>query len=437
MKRLLPGLRFQIVLVLAGTLGVAFGLVALVGLSNLERLDATMRAHQADHEAAVLARLAGRRCKGTDHTCIADFLSTLSGAHVAGPAERHTAAVGSGTFRVAVAPRGPDAAIGRARRFLLVFLLLDFVAVLLLGSLALFRAVVRPVEAIAAQADQVARLDFGGAAEGHQVGRLGSTFRRMVAALAVERARVERQIDELEATNRSLTEAKEGLVRSEKLATVGRLAAGVAHEIGNPLGGLVGYLEILKTKVGDDETLRPLIDGGLDAALRIDQTIRDLLDFSRPAEATRAPFALGETIDDAVRLVRTEKRFAHVTVEVDVAASVPEVVGDRRRFTQVLVNLLLNAGDAMDGEGRLDVVASNEGDAVRVEVRDTGPGLPPGAEDEVFEPFFTTKAPGKGTGLGLAISRRLVESWGGHLTASTREEGGAVFVATLPVSALN
>ncbi len=408
-----------------------------MGLVTLDHLEAEVREGRAQAEARALASAAAVACPGKDRACLAAWIAKVGHGRLV-PAGTPRASNLAGTdLAVVVATVRPGRALGPARRFLLGFLALDLVITLLFSALALFRGVVRPVEALAAQADQVARLEFGDLGEGHQFGRLGTSFRRMVGALSDERARVQRQIDELEAANRSLREAQESLVRSEKLATVGRLAAGVAHEIGNPLGGLIGYLEILRPRLAGDPAAAPLVEGGLSAARRIDQTIRDLLDFSRPGEAARVPFPVAETVDEALRLCRPQKRFAEVEVRLAVPGGLPAVVGDRRRFTQVLVNLFLNAADAMEGEGVLEVGAVVEGDGLRLEVADSGPGLPEGAGDDIFEPFFTTKEPGQGTGLGLAISRRLVEGWGGRLEAASRPGGGAVFTVTLPVSASN
>ena len=432
-----PGLRFQILLILLGTLGLAFGMVASVGLVTLDRLEAEVRGGRAEAEARALASAAAVACPGKDRACLASWVAKVGDGRLVPRGTPRAADVAGTRLAIAVPAASPGRALGPARRFLLGFLALDLVITLLISVLALFRGVVRPIEDLAAQADQVARLEFGGLGEGHQFGRLGTSFRRMVGALSDERARVQRQIEELEAANRSLREAQEGLVRSEKLATVGRLAAGVAHEIGNPLGGLIGYLEILKPRLEGDAAAAPLVEGGLSAARRIDQTIRDLLDFSRPGESAKVPFPVAEVVDEALRLCRPQARFAEVEVHLDLPEGLPVVEGDRRRFTQVLVNLFLNAADAMEGTGVLEIGAAAEGARLRLEVADSGPGLPEGVGDEIFEPFFTTKEPGQGTGLGLAISRRLVEGWGGRLEATGRPGGGAAFVVTLPVSASN
>jgi two-component system, NtrC family, sensor kinase len=328
---------------------------------------------------------------------------------------------------VAMAALDAIGGAGGARRLLVVFFGLNFAVLVLFGGWVLIRGVVRPVERLAGQVERVARLEFGGLDEGHQLGQLGTSFRQMLVALSEERERVRRQIAELEEANRSLTEAQESLVRSEKLATVGRLSAGLAHEVGNPLGGLIGYLELLKSRIVEGTEHRELVMGALEAAERIDRIIRDLLDFSRPHSFQAAPVDLAAAVDAAVQLVVPRQRFSAVEVDLRLPDGLPQVFGDHGSLTQVLVNLFINAADAMHGDGRLTVTCDQSPDDVCVHVIDDGPGLPEGDPDEIFEPFYTTKDPGQGTGLGLAISRRIVESWGGRLEARSREDGGAIF----------
>ncbi|RMG12132.1 MAG: HAMP domain-containing protein [Deltaproteobacteria bacterium] len=441
-----PGLRFQIVLVLLGVGAIAFGLVGVVALATFARYDRVMREALAQARAVSAVEAVKVACPRLTESCVEHTVARLAGvrylrAQAAGERSQPTtrsgvaAPLGPGTVWADLPP--PGAPYRRARGLLLAFLALDFFVVSLVGATALFRGVVRPVEALADRAEAVARLEFGEEGSGHQLGRLGASFQKMVRALAEERARVAEKIEALEEANRSLTEAQAQLVRSEKLATVGRLSAGVAHEIGNPLGGLIGYLEILSTRLKDDEANRPLVEGALTAARRIDATIHDLLDFSRPAAAEAEAFELAAAVEEAKRLVETQKRLSKVRFEVDLPRGAPPARAPRRHVVQVLVNLFLNAADAMDGEGTLRVSARLEDRTWCLEVADTGPGIPEEALEQLFEPFFTTKAPGEGTGLGLAISLRLAEQWGGSLCAKNAQSGGAVFTLTLPAKALN
>lgn len=324
---------------------------------------------------------------------------------------------------------------------LVAYLLLGTLLTFLVGLALLSRVIVRPIDRLTSAAERIGRLELddplGGGAP--TLGRLGTAFERMATSLKVERERVTAQIAELERLNHQLAEARDSLVRSEKLATVGRLAAGVAHEVGNPLGAILGYLELAKSKA-PPEVLDYLarIDQQVS---RIDRTVRELLDFSRqgPQDGALAPVPLREAVDSAVRLASVQKRLKHVEFDVEIPDGI-SVVAEAHHLGQVLVNVLLNAGDAMKGEGRVEIRAaladppparraSDPPPVGRVELTlaDTGPGIQPSDLTRVFDPFFTTKEPGAGTGLGLAICHRIMETFGGEIRAGNRPQGGAVF----------
>lgn len=322
---------------------------------------------------------------------------------------------------------------------LLPYLLLDALGVALVAAFVLNRMVARPIDRLTDAFDRVSRFELDNPLQGGAptLGRLGAAFERMAFNLKDERARVARQIEELKALNRELTEARESLVRSEKLATVGRLAAGVAHEIGNPLGAIVGYLELARGRAGKGGDVTELLDHVSREVERIDRTVRELLDYSRPAPPALGPVPLRESVEAAVRLASVQQRLKGIAFEIDVPESL-RVVAEGHHLSQILVNLLLNAGDAMKGEGSITFVARGResgGDGeptgaparVELDIRDTGPGIPAGDLARIFDPFFTTKDPGEGTGLGLSICHRLMESFGGELHAANAEEGGAVF----------
>lgn len=263
---------------------------------------------------------------------------------------------------------------------------------------------------------------------GFALSRAAVAFERLAAALAEERSRLAAKVDELTATNRALAEARESLLRTEKLATVGRLAAGLAHEVGNPLGAVSGYVELARARL-PPEPHPDLVDAlaRIDAAAgRIDRIVRDLLDFARPAPPLLAPVVLAPALDAALRLARVQRRFKHVEVDVALPPGLPPILADEGHLGQVLLNLLLNAGDAMRGEGQVRIAAASEESGVVLTVADGGPGIAPGDLPHVFDPFFTTKDPGEGTGLGLALSHRIMESFGGEILAGNAPGGGAV-----------
>ncbi|HTP52594.1 MAG TPA: ATP-binding protein [Anaeromyxobacteraceae bacterium] len=300
------------------------------------------------------------------------------------------------------------------------------------ASVMLGRLVARPVERIleaasslsATQPGELPILGEGGLG----LDRAAVAFERLAAALVDERSRLAAKVDELTRTNRALEEARESLLRSEKLATMGRLAAGLAHEVGNPLGAVAGYAELARSRLGSDAdpALRESIERILAAAERIDRTVRDLLDFARPSPLTLAPVSLAAAVDAALRLARVQTRFRGVEVEIDLPADTPAVLGDEHHLAQLFLNVFLNAGDAMQGSGRVRVAARTVEGGVEVEVADTGPGIAPADLPHVFDPFFTTKDPGEGTGLGLAICHGIAESFGGSIEAENAPGGGAL-----------
>jgi signal transduction histidine kinase len=311
-----------------------------------------------------------------------------------------------------------------------------------LAGALLGRAIARPVDRLLAAAE---RLGSGGGTlpilqppeevSGHGLARAAVAFERLASALAEERGRLATKVAELERSNAELAAARESLLRSEKLATVGRLAAGVAHEVGNPLGAIGGYAALAHTRLtsaGGDPEVVDWLDRIAAETRRIDRIVRELLDFARPARPRLAPIDLGASLEAALRLAHVQPRFRDVEVARELPADLPPVRADEGRLAQLFLNLLLNAGDAMGGHGPLLVSAAATEDAVVVELADRGHGIPEPDLARIFDPFFTTKPPGEGTGLGRAICPGIVESFGGELSARNREGGGAVFSVRLP-----
>ena len=336
----------------------------------------------------------------------------------------------------------PAVVRGRFGAATLVALALALGMVLLVaGAAMLFRGVARPVDRLlvaaarleprgAAARDDLPVLGEPGEASGPALERAAVAFERLVGALAAERVRLAAKVEELTAANRELAQARASLLRSEKLATVGRLASGLAHEVGNPLGAVRGYVDLARARLpaGADPALADALSRIEEAAVRIDRTVRELLDFARPTAPLLAPLALPPVIEGALRLARVQERFRDVEVELDLPPALGPILGDEHQVSQVLLNLLLNAGDAMRGAGRVRVAARAAGGGrIAVRVEDAGPGIAPGDLPHVFDPFFTTKEPGAGTGLGLAIGHRIMESLGGEIAAWNAEGGGAVF----------
>jgi two-component system NtrC family sensor kinase len=321
---------------------------------------------------------------------------------------------------------------------LLFYVALTGVAVLLLAYVALTRLIVQPMETLTQSSERLAggagdvRVDEAGAAE---VYRLAVAFNAMATQLRAERRALEQRLNELEEASAELRRTQQDLVHGEKLASVGRLAAGVAHEIGNPLAAILGMLELIRGGDLSPTEQAEFLERIQRETQRINGIIRDLLAFSRRDETEQPGHSADprRAIEDAVSLVRPQRGARGVTFDVQVAPDVGRVALAEPRLAQVLLNLLLNALDALDGRGTLQLRAEpGPADRVRISVRDDGPGIDPAIMGRLFEPFATTKAVGKGTGLGLAVCHSLVESAGGTIRASNLEGRGALFEVELP-----
>jgi signal transduction histidine kinase len=333
------------------------------------------------------------------------------------------------------------------RTFVLVMLMiaLEVGVFIVFGRYLVNRLVLWPLERVVATADAVADGDLGRRAPDAET--------RDFATLA---ERLNRMTDHL-------LDAQGQLVRSEKLASIGRLAAGIAHEVGNPLGAIGTYVEVLRRRGADPE----VISGVTGELERLDRIVRGLLDYARPQEEALAPVDAGAVARGVYGLLEAQGALKPVRASLEVAPDLPRMLGRAHLLEQAIVNLVLNAVDAA-GDGvvilavqawayesrraspkragdppratfprrpesrpaRTDFVAGQPG--VLMYVADSGPGVPPEDREKVFDPFYTTKEPGRGTGLGLAIVARAVHDMGGVVWVDTAREGGAAFKMFFP-----
>lgn len=275
---------------------------------------------------------------------------------------------------------------------------------------------------------------------------LGRSLSAMTARLEAEETNLRTKVRELQQATTELQAAQAGLVRSERLASVGRLSAGLAHEIGNPLAAIAGMNELLLEGGLTDQEQRDFLERTQRELDRIARIVRELLAFARPDQPHDAdePGDLGAALHDLRKLLAPQKAFRSVDLHIDIAAPLPPVQLSREHLTQVGLNLLLNAAHAApSGSIWVGATASPASsgragapDGVRWTVEDDGPGVSPEVAARLFEPFVTTKPVGEGTGLGLAVCRGLVEGVGGTIELSRGDRGGACFVVWLPASRL-
>ncbi|MBI5202609.1 MAG: response regulator [Elusimicrobia bacterium] len=227
------------------------------------------------------------------------------------------------------------------------------------------------------------------------------------------------------------------LLLSEKLAAIGRLAAGVAHEINNPLTGILGFTELLLSDGALSPDQRDDLSKIMHQGLRCREIIKNLLQFGRQEESRRETVSLTDVLQPALRLIRGGFKAAGITLHADVPENLPPLFADGAQLEQVFLNILMNAQQALDGApgGMVTIRARQERDRIVLRFEDNGPGIAPEHINRLFDPFFTTKPLGKGTGLGLSISHGIILQHQGVLRAESRLGAGATFIVELPVQA--
>lgn len=310
------------------------------------------------------------------------------------------------------------------------------VITLFLALLLLRRAFVFPLRRITESVlhTDTDALDRLGEQTQNELSQLSRAILSMTRRIDDDRQHISNQFTELQTSHRELKLTQDQLVRSERLAVVGQLAAGLAHEIGNPLAILSGYLEIFSTKKLDAEGQESV--GRMQKELqRIEQTVRHLLDLSRAERSANKSGNVHEAFEHVRQLITPHEKFrTHRLIFSQIPAHL--LVGlDTQGLIQLLLNLLLNAADALTAPGQIVVTCETTADLIRIAVEDSGPGVDENLRDKIFEPFFTTKSAGKGTGLGLAVCEQLVTAAGGKLRVEKSAQlGGAAFVIFLPVA---
>jgi len=249
-----------------------------------------------------------------------------------------------------------------------------------------------------------------------------------------EIAEYDRLVEVYNELSQRFSATEKELIQAEKSSMLGQLASGIAHEIGTPLSVISGNAQYLLRKLNRDDPAASGLRMIVKHVERITGLVQRLLDFSRPTEAKLAPVDVGEIVDQTLEMASGMVMKLHVAL--DRAPGVPKIMGDPKLLEHALLNLIVNASQAMPDGGRLSIHigladgASRSGDDgpwVFVRIADTGCGIPPEDMDRVFQPFFTTKAQGKGTGLGLAIVERIVRQHGGHVDVSSCQGAGSVF----------
>jgi len=374
----------------------------------------------------------------------------------------------------------------RSHSILFLYFFLTAFLLIVVGSFLLSRVILKPLKKLMQMSDKIAEGNLelmSGPSGGNEVGRVLASFNHMISRLREDRSKMEEYIASLKKVNRELRLAQEEIIRSEKLASIGRLAAGVAHEVGNPTGAILGYLDLLsKGGLAEAERAEVLKRAELEAE-RIRRIVRELLEFSRPSARREEEVEVNTVIDRALSLLSHQKKvWEQIHVIREFQKDLPRWRGNPHHLQQVMINLLLNAADALvandpgqtGGEKEIRIttqalppgeLGDSLGPAARrkevspgadsslfgidrgvhppslqevssilqVDVEDSGPGIPAERLERIFDPFYSTKPPGEGTGLGLSICLGILESYGGKISVQSESGKGARFTILLPI----
>lgn len=296
-------------------------------------------------------------------------------------------------------------------------------AVAAIASLIFARRLSRPLEHLTEAAEKVGKGQFEvrvEATSSDEIGALSHSFNQMT--------------DELREREVKLAGANAALVQSEKLAAFGQLGAGIAHEVKNPLAGILGYAQLTLRKLDDDSPFKKNLDIIESETRRCSEIISNLLKFARQEGAVMAPTDINEVVEAAMQIVDHQLGVNNVKISKQLTADLPACQANANQLQQAIMNFAINAQQAMGSDGGTLIVRTHTGPegAVIVEVEDNGPGIPDDIKAKIFEPFFTTKPAGQGTGLGLSVTYGIIRDHGGDIRIEDVEGGGTRFVVNLP-----
>ncbi|MBC7187937.1 MAG: cache domain-containing protein [Calditrichaeota bacterium] len=328
------------------------------------------------------------------------------------------------------------------RKVMVSFLGAALASILLLAAVTYVSTTssIKPIDKLLAAMQKVGQGDLSqrvSVSREDELGRLAHSFNQMISQLEQLTQSYRTLTEELERKvaerTKELQQAQEQLVQSEKLSSLGKLAAGVAHEINNPLTSIMLNSHLLAEQFAGDERVSEALKLIIDETSRCSAIVRGLLEFSRQQPPQREPTDVNEVVNRTLQLCESQILMAKVKVRTSLASDLPRLLLDRQKMTQVFTNLVINAIEAMPDGGTLTVISRLHGhEAVEVIFADTGCGIPRDILGKIFDPFFTTKQ-GKGTGLGLSVSYGIVQAHGGTITVDSEVESGTMVTVRLPI----
>ncbi len=336
-------------------------------------------------------------------------------------------------------------ALRSSEKIILLYIFLNTVILLAFGLYLLSRTIVKPIRRLLKITEKFQEgedITFPVENTKNEMGQLSRSLNMMLKKLEDNKKELQAHIESLEKANEEIKKTQEEIIRSEKLASVGRLAMGIAHEIGNPIGIVLGYLELLKQEDVSQEEKMDFLERSEAEITRINGIIRQLLDFSRPSKAQKEKIHIHSLIDDTLMMLEHQPVMADIELKAEFKAEKDLVLADPNHLKQVFLNVLLNAADAIEekiknpghtGSGTIEIHTTNKGETIYIEFRDNGCGIDEKHLPHIFDPFYTTKDPGKGTGLGLSVSYKLIQGLGGTILAKSIQGEGTHIIITLPL----
>jgi signal transduction histidine kinase len=323
----------------------------------------------------------------------------------------------------------------------LLYLIVNTSILTIVGLYRIFRIYLRPIDRLIYQANTYQDENdvlFAFRREDSELARLATALNQMLDRIANDKKVLKSTVASLEEANRELQQAQREVVRAEKMASIGRLSAGIAHEIGNPIGIVLGYLDLLAQTDLSAEERQDFLNRAEIEIQRINTIIRQLLDLARPKEFNPRCVSVHSVLEELLEVMRMQPIMGHIDIQARFEADRDAVWADSDQLRQVFLNLLINAADAIKSDSTIDsgqiVIHTEDGvpcpetskPCLMVHIKDNGPGISSDHLDTIFDPFYSTKEPGKGTGLGLAVSYTIVEQIGGAIRARNRDGRGAV-----------
>ncbi len=341
-----------------------------------------------------------------------------------------------------------SSSIQNIQKIFLGYLVVNVLIFTTIGFTRLVHIVIRPIQRLARLADSRSDLADTSFFPGEGFGeftKLSLSLNRLLTRIDGDKQELRSTVDSLKKANDELQRNRKEMLRAEKLASIGRLSAGLAHEIGNPLGIIQGYIELLAGSNLSEKDREIFSQKGVQELTRINTLIRNLLDLSRtPAAVTVAAVEIHALLQELIDTLRIRKTAVAIDLETDFLAQHTEVTADSDGLRQVFLNCLLNSIDAIeekksDEKGHIRISTINEtteadNEHILITLKDNGTGISEEHLETIFDPFFTTKEPGKGTGLGLTVAHNLIEKSGGQLNISSTAGQGTILTVRLPIS---